>query len=143
VWRTGRHARPPRRRARIRRLLGASLTVILLAVSGVVLFLRFHHAPFHVTDVVISQHTKTGCGVDVTGRITTNGSAGTVSYQWLFRPDRHPPKPLSQSVIAGQHAVYVTVTVEGSGHGTASQAVTLQVLGPDSRAASAQMVISC
>jgi hypothetical protein len=143
VWRTGRLAEPPRRRARVRRLLGSSLTVILLAVSGVVLFLRFHHAPFHVTGVVISQHTKAGCGVDVTGRIATNGSAGTVAYQWLFRPDRQPPRPLNQSVIAGQHAVYVTVAVEGSGHGTASQTVTLQVLGPDSRAASAQMVISC
>jgi hypothetical protein len=131
VWRTGRLAEPSRRRARMRRLLGSSLTAILLAVSGVVLFLRFHHAPFQVTGVVISQHTKTGCGVDVTGRITTNGSAGTVAYQ------------LNQSVIAGQHAVYVTVAVEGSGHGTASQTVTLQVLGPDLRAASAQMVISC
>src|SRR5216684_1988180 len=86
---------------------------------------------------------RIGCGVNVTGRITTNGSAGTVSYQWLFRPDRQPPQPLNQSVTAGQHAVYVTVNVEGSGHGTASQTATLQVLGPDSRAASAQMVISC
>jgi hypothetical protein len=143
VWRTGRLAEPSRRRARMRRLLGSSLTAILLAVSGVVLFLRFHHAPFQVTGVVISQHTKTGCGVDVTGRITTNGSAGTVAYQWLFKADRHSPQPLNQSVIAGQHAVYVTVAVEGSGHGTASQTVTLQVLGPDLRAASAQMVISC
>ena len=75
--------------------------------------------------------------MEVTGRITTNGSAGTVSYQWLFRPDRQPPQPLSQSVVAGQDAVYVTVAVEGQGHGSASQAVTLQVLGPDPRTASA------
>ncbi|HUY48726.1 MAG TPA: hypothetical protein VMV92_23915, partial [Streptosporangiaceae bacterium] len=55
--------------------------MVLLAASGLVLFLRFHHAPFRVTGVVISQQARTGCGVDVTGRITTNGSAGTVSYQ--------------------------------------------------------------
>ena len=143
IWRTGRPPEPPRRPARLRRQLGAALTAILLAASGVVLYLRFHHAPFHVTGVVISQQTRTGCGVDVTGRITTNGSAGTVSYQWLFRQDRQPPAPLGQSVVAGQHAVYVTVAVEGKGHGSASQTVTLQVLGPDRGTASTAVVISC
>jgi hypothetical protein len=109
----------------------------------VVLYLRFHHAPFHVNGVVISQQTRTGCGVNVTGRITTNGSAGTVSYQWLFRPDRQPPQPLNQSVTAGQRAVYVTVAVEGSGHGSASRTVTLQVLGPDRWNTSTAVVVSC
>ena len=79
----------------------------------------------------------------VTGRITTNGSAGTVSYQWVFRPDPQPPQPLSQSVVAGQHAVYVTVAVEGKGHGSASQTVTLQVLGPDPGTASKAVMVSC
>jgi hypothetical protein len=143
VWRTGQPDVPGRRRPRLRRLLGSSLTVILLAASGVVLYLRFHHAPFHVTGVVISQQTRTGCGVDVTGRIATNGAAGTVSYQWLFQPGQQPPQPLSQSVIAGQHAVYVTVAVQGSGHGRASQTVTLQVLGPDPGNASTAVVINC
>jgi hypothetical protein len=143
VWRTGQPVVPGRRRPRLRRLLGSSLTVILLAASGVVLYLRFHHPPFHVTGVVISQQTRTGCGVDVTGRISTNGAAGTVSYQWLFQPGQQPPQPLSQSVIAGQHAVFVTVAVQGSGHGHASQAVTLQVLGPDPMNASTAVVVSC
>ena len=140
IWRTGRPPKPPRRP---RRLLGAALTVILLAASGVLLYLRFHHAPFHVTGAAIAKQTRTGCGVDVTGRITTDGSAGTVSYQWLFRPGRTQPQPLNQSVISGQHAVYVTVAIEGSGHGSASQTVTLQVLGPDPRAASTAVTISC
>ena len=81
IWRTGRPPGPPRRPARLRRGFGSALTVLLLAASGVVLYLRFHHAPFDVTDVVMSQQTRTECGVDVTGRISTNGSAGTVSYQ--------------------------------------------------------------
>jgi uncharacterized protein (DUF58 family) len=117
--------------------------VILLAASGVVLYLRFHHTPFRVTGVAISQQTRAGCGVDVTGRISTNGSAGTVHYQWLFPSDRRAPQPLSQSVAAGQDAVYATVAVEGSGHGSASQPVTLQVLGPGRRAASTTVVVSC
>ena len=143
VWRTSRPAKLSRRPPRLLRLSGWTLTVILLAASGVLLYLRFHHVPFRVTGVGISQQTQTGCGVDVTGRITTNGSAGTVSYQWLFRPDGHPPQPLSQSAVAGQQAVYVTVAVEGEGHGSTSQTVTLQVLGPDPRTASAAVVVSC
>jgi hypothetical protein len=143
VWRTGRLPDPPRHRARLLRLLGSALTVILLVAAGVVLYLRFHHTPLQVSDVHIIQETKTTCGVDVTGRITTNGSAGTVSYQWLFRPQVQPPQPLNQSVVAGQHDVYVTVAVEGQGHGSASQTVTLQVLGPDPATTSTNVVVSC
>jgi len=143
VWRTGRPPAPPRRPLRLGRLFGAALTVILLAASGVVLYLRFHHAPFRVTGVVISQQARTGCGVDVTGRITTNGSAGTVSYQWLFQPDPKPPQPLSQSLAAGQQAVYVRAAVEASGHGSASRTVTLQILGPDPGSASTAVVVRC
>lgn len=143
VWRTGRLPEPARRPARLRRLAGAALTVILLAAAGVVLFLRFHHAPFHVTGVAITQQTKTACGVDLTGRINTNGSAGTVSYQWVFRPQVQAPQPLNQSVTAGQHAAYVTVAVEGEGHGSASQTVTLQVLGPDTGTATIHVSVSC
>jgi hypothetical protein len=142
-WRTGRLPKPPRRRGRLRRLLGSAITVILLAGAGVVLYLRFHPAPFHVTGVAISQQAKNGCGVDVIGRITTNGAAGTVSYQWVYRPERQPPHPVSEPVAAGQNAVYVTVTVTGQGHGSASQAVTLQVLGPDTGSASTTVVVSC
>jgi uncharacterized protein (DUF58 family) len=125
------------------RLAGWALTVILLAASGVVLYLRFHHAPFRVTGVTIIRQAHDGCGVEVTGRITTNGSAGAVSYHWLFRPGQQQPQPLSQSVAAGQDSVYVTVAVEGQGHGSASQQVTLQVLGPHPGAASVTAVITC
>jgi hypothetical protein len=143
IWRTGHPPVAFRRPRRLRRLFGSALTVILLAASGMVLYLRFHHAPFHVTGVVISQQTRTRCGVDVTGRITTNGSAGTISYQWLFQPDQQPPQPLSQSVTAGQQAVYVTTALEGSGHGSATRTVTLQVLGPDPGSASTAVVVRC
>ena len=46
-------------------------------------------------------------------------------------------------VVAGQHAVYVTVAVEGQGHGSASQQVTLDVLGPDAGTDSANVTITC
>ena len=147
IWRTGRPAGPPPRRLRlrrVRRVLGSALTVILLIAAGVVVWLRFFdHSPFHVSKVAITELVKTTCGVDVTGRITTNGSAGTISYQWVFRPQTQAPQPLSQSVTAGQHAVYVTVAVEGQGHGSAAQTVTLDVLGPDTGTASTVVSINC
>jgi len=143
IWRTGHADQPIRRPRRWRGLARSALTVILLAASAVVLYLRFHHTPFHVTGVAITQQTQSRCGVKLTGQISTNGAAGTVSYQWLFQPDQQTPQPLSQSVAAGQNTVDVTVAVQGSGHGRASRTVTLQILGPDSRADSTSVVLHC
>lgn len=144
IWRTGLVAGAgSRRRPRWRRAAGSAVTVVLLAVAAVILFLRFHHAPFAVTSAVITQQTRSGCSVDVTGEIATSGGAGTVSYQWVFRPDSRPPQPLTQTVIAGQRAVFVTVAVEGSGQGSATQSVTLQVLGPDKKSAATAVVVKC
>jgi len=148
LWRTGRLPPPSRRRVRLRRFLGTALTVILLAASGAILYLRFHHAPFQVTGVSISQQPAsqqpaTACGLEVTGLIVTNGAAGTISYQWVFRPGHRTPQPLSQSVIAGQRDVYVTLAVQGQGQGSAFQTVTLQVLGPNTQSASMGVIIRC
>lgn len=143
IWKTGPPPAPPRRRPPWRRALGPALTVILLGASAVVLFLRFHHAPFEVSGAAITQQTPVKCGVNVTGRIDTNGSAGTVSYQWVFQPDPHAPQPLTQTVPQGQHAVFVTVAVQGSGSGSATQKVTLQVLGPQQASAVTTVVVRC
>ena len=143
IWRSGHADQSPRRPGRWRGLAGAALTVILLAASAVILFTRLHHVPFHVTGVAIAPPTRNGCGVDVTAEVSTNGAAGTVSYQWLFQPEGQAPRPLSKPAAAGQNAVYVTVAVQGSGHGTASRTVTLQVLGPDVRSASIPVTLRC
>jgi hypothetical protein len=148
VWRTGQRPGPGvrrgGRRGRVRRVASAAVTVALLAAAGVVVWLRFFdHPPLRVMGVRITQVTTAGCTVDVTGRITTNGSAGTVSYQWVFRPQAQAPQPLNQSVTAGQRAVYVTVAVQGRGHGTATQTVTLDVLGPGTGTATRNVTISC
>jgi hypothetical protein len=143
VWRGSPPPAPPPRSARLRRLGGVALTVILLVASGVVLFLRFYRPPIQVTGTALTQHTLAGCRVDVTGRVTTNGAAGTVTYRWLFEPGRQQATTLSQSVAHGQHAVDVVAAVEGSGQGSASQTAILQVLSPDRRTASAHVVLSC
>jgi len=134
---------PHRRPRRLGRLAGSALTVVLLIAAGVVFYLRFYHAPLHVTGVVIAERNATGCGVRVTGRITTNGGAGTVSYEWLFRPGGQQPTRLSQAVGAGQDEVTVVAAIEGSGHGSAAQTVTLRILDPGRETASTGVVISC
>lgn len=135
----GSPARPPRRRL----LPGSALAGVLLAAAAAALWLRVQHAPLQVTGVAISQRTPIACGVGVTGRITTNGSAGTVSYQWILQPRAQSIQPVNQVVTAGQHTLDVTVDVQGQGHGSAVQTVTLAVLGPDTGTASAKVVVSC
>jgi hypothetical protein len=144
VWRSGHRAEPPPGRAKLRRRLGLLLTVILLVAAGVVAYLRFFdHPSLQVTGVEMLRPTTTGCTVDVTGRINTNGGAGTVSYQWVFQPQTQAPERLNQSLTAGQHAANVTIAVEGQGHGTVSQLVTLDVLSPGTGRASTTVTISC
>lgn len=132
------------RRPRVRRLLSTALTVVLLAASGVVLYLRFHHAhPVQVTGVTIARRTRIACGVDMTGRITTNGAAGSVSYQWLVQPGRRQPSPKTVSINSGQHVARVTLVLPLTGHGRVSELVTLQVLAPDPKTVSANVAVSC
>jgi hypothetical protein len=143
VWRTGQMPDPPKRPVRVRRMAGTALTVILLIAAGVLLFLRFHHATFQVSGATITQAVPNGCNVNVTGQISTNGAPGTISYQWVYTPQHGTPQPLSQSVVSGQHAVFVTVSIQGQGHGSATEKVTLQVLGPNQESASRVITISC
>jgi hypothetical protein len=143
IWRGG-LTPGPARRLKLRRLLGSALTVVLLAASGVVLYLRFHHTPpVQVTSVTIARRTTIACGVDVSGRIDTNGSAGTVSYQWLVQPGRRQPRPKTVAVTSGQHVAQVTLILPLTGHGRASELVTLQVLAPDPKAVSATVAVRC
>ena len=143
VWRTGHMPEPPKRPVRYRALASLALTVILLAAAGVLLFLRFHHSPFKVTGAPTLSTSQNGCTVNVTGQIPTNGSSGTISYQWVFTPQQGAPQPLSQSVVSGQHDVFVTVAVQGQGHGTASEKVTLQILGRNQESVSTVVKVSC
>jgi hypothetical protein len=143
VWRHGRSDGRQRRPRPLLRWLSPALSVILLIASAVVIYVRLHHSPLGVDAVAVTRVTS-GCTVDVTGRISTNGGSGVVSYEWTFQPQLIAPQPMSQSVAAGQSAVYVTAAIDGERHGSLAQTVTLRVLGPGAgRAASARAVITC
>jgi hypothetical protein len=140
AWR-GEPPAPAHWRVRVRQILGSALTVILLAASGVLFYLRFHQPPLQVTHVAIVRSGHAGCTVAVAGQIGTNGASGTMTYQWLFPVGA--PLTLHQSVSAGQHAVNVQVTVEGSGRGVALQRVWLQVVRPGRQTASKYVLVRC
>jgi hypothetical protein len=143
VWRTGPPGQPPAPgggRGRWR-WAGPALTVVLLIAIGAVAFMRLHHPALQVTGVAITSQVKDGCSVDVTGRISTSGGAGTVSYQWILTPQVSAPHPLSQSVSAGQSTIYLTAVVAGTGK--LARQVTLQVLGPGQGRATANVIANC
>jgi hypothetical protein len=143
VWQAGPPGGAPPRGRRVTLIAGSALSIALLLASGVVIFLRLHHGPFGVTGVAITGQARNGCTVDVTGRISTTGAAGTVSYQWIFQRQQAAAQPLSQSAAAGQPAVYVTAAIQGQGHGSVTQTVTLRVLAPGRGTASVPVTVSC
>jgi hypothetical protein len=143
VWRSGLPGGVPRRKRPLRRRFGPALTVVLFIAAIVVIYLRLHHAAFGVTGVAITKQVHNGCTTTLTGRISTTGGAGTVSYEWTFEPKLDASQPLSQSVAAGQSAVYVTAALAGQGHGSLTQTATLRTLGSRQASASAPVVISC
>jgi hypothetical protein len=114
----------------------------LIIASVVTMWLRLHHPPFGVTGAAITGQAKSGCTVDVTGRISTTGGAGTLSYEWVFSP-QGSPQQATQPVAAGQTAVYLTAAVEGQGHGTLQEQVTVRVLGPGAASAATHVTLSC
>jgi hypothetical protein len=61
----------------------------------------------------------------------------------VLKPQLAAPQPVSQSVVAGQDAVYVTAALQAQGHGSVARTVTLQVLGPGSETASTRVVVGC
>ena len=61
-WGAAADRKPRPRRPGLRRLSGMAVTVALLAASGVLLYQRLHHAPFHVTGAAITQQARNGCG---------------------------------------------------------------------------------
>lgn len=143
LWRTGQLPAGRRRRAKLRRWVGIVLAVTLVGASGAALYLRFHRPDLHVSGVAISRLAPGRCDVEVTGRIRTNGAAGTISYQWVLTGDLRAPVPQSQSVISGQNEVSVTVAIQAAGRGAATRQISLQVLGPDTGSAATNLSLRC
>lgn len=132
-----------RRRGQAWRIVSLVVSAALIVASAVVIYLRLHHPPLKITGVSIARRVKSGCTAEVTALIRTNGGPGTIAYEWQFTPSLEAAQSLRQSVAAGQSQVYLTEELEGQGHGSLTQTVTLRVLSPGQGSASVPVDISC
>ena len=140
AWRGG-PPEPAHRRTWVGLVLGSALTVILLAASGVLFYVRFHHPPLQVTRVAIVHSGRAGCTVAVGP--PDQHQRGFWDAHLSMAVPRRVATDAALLVSAGQHSVNVQVTVEGSGNGTALQRVWLRVLHPDRRIASKDILVRC
>lgn len=125
------------------------LTVLILVIAVVIYFMWGRDSgPVAVTEIKVrgSSASITCDQVErLTGTISTNGSAGTIVYEWL-RSDEVASSELSQSVSRGQHEATVVLEWNFEGYGTLNATATLRVLspqGPGTSGAAASFTYTC
>lgn len=122
------------------------LTVLILVIAIVIYFLFGRDGSgVAVTGVGVSGSTSSvACGQSerLTGTFSTNGEAGTITYQWL-RSDGTRSGQLRQAVEHGTRRVTVTLDWTFQGHGTLQATAILRVLSPGDATASASFTYLC
>ncbi|MET8157586.1 hypothetical protein ABZT47_14510 [Sphaerisporangium sp. NPDC005289] len=139
IWRAGREqptvaaaerlAAPRRRRRRRGGFVGSAVLFALILLAAAFLWFQ-RGAPLSVTAVQVKQPKAAGCDttVNVVGVLTTNGSAGQVSYEWLL--SKQKPIKHTDAVPSGRSSHEVTLEWDVSGHGTRKLTARLRVLSP-------------
>ncbi|MGW5685615.1 hypothetical protein [Nonomuraea sp. NPDC003754] len=140
IWRDGNRPGPPtygeraRKAARARRRRTVvSAAVLALVIAGAVLawFSVRSPADLVVQSATVSAPKTLGCRktATITGNLVTNGSGGSVRFQWL-RSDRKEPIEQTETVPSGKttHTVLLKWTVKGEA--TAKLTARLRVLSP-------------
>jgi hypothetical protein len=144
AWPDAVKARSRKRRPRWR---GIVSTIITLAIIGGVAgywYLKNHHPALKDTSVsvtLLSPPKNCAKTVDIVGTITTNGSGGTITYQWAKNSAVLPAATVSAG--SGQNIVQVTLKWTFTGKGTQQDLAELQVLSPNSAAGNAQFTYTC
>jgi hypothetical protein len=138
IWRQGREQvtvpakerlrRPPAKRRRS--ALWSGLLLLLILVAAIFLWLQ-RGDPLSVTAVDVKAPKAKGCDitVNITGKITTNGSAGQIKYQW-WRSDKKDPIEQTDTVPSGQTAYEVSLPWTVKGQGSKKLTARLRVLSP-------------
>lgn len=141
IWRAGRDQatavpsakdRVRRAKARRRRRGGALWSGVLFALilaAGFYLWTQ-RGAPLSVTAVDVKVPKAKGCDitVNIIGVITTNGSAGQLSYEWL--PSGERPVKHTDTLASGQSTHQVSLKWDIGGQGTKKLTARLRVLSP-------------
>ncbi|WP_084958953.1 hypothetical protein [Thermoactinospora rubra] len=135
IWAAG--AAPPRaRRRRTGRwtTVGAAAVFALILAGAVLAWMRLggSSAPLAVQSVEVVAPKKTqGCDavVRIVGTLRTNGSAGTIVYEWQ-RSDRKERIQQKEVVSEGKTSVTVPLEWTVKGEGKKKYTATLHVLSP-------------
>jgi len=138
-------ARPTRRRRRwVGVAMGALATGLVTAVVVVMLFDRAPALTVVGASVAPAADPGRACDitVDVVGTVTTNGRAGTVTYEWS-RSDGAGSGPLTNSAAEGATSVDVHLFWQFSGHGRLPATATLRVTAPTPVEASGSFTYDC
>lgn len=122
------------------------LTVLILAVAVLIYFLWGRGTtPVAVDSIGVKAATPTvTCGQTerLTAVITTNGGAGTLTYQWT-RSDGTRSDVLSQNVSKGDRQATVSLLWDFDGPGTYDASATVRILSPGDASASAAFRYVC
>ncbi|MEJ2864796.1 hypothetical protein [Actinomycetospora flava] len=120
-----------RRRSRPGRWVGAFLTLAIVVGVVLYLFLRGGDAPTVRSIDVRADPAAASCDatVDVIGTIVTDGSPGTLRYQWI-RSDGQTSEVLAQTVASGVTSTQVRLQWTVTGQGWLDARATLRVLDP-------------
>ncbi len=133
---------------RATRVLSAIATLVLIAAAvwtGWQWWERLHNKVMVSSVAVAPAQLFDGkCNVqfDIVGTITTNGKAGTISYQWL-RSDGQNSGTLTQTVASGQTSTAVHLYWKFTGEGSMNASATLHVLTPTVTDGSTRFRYSC
>jgi hypothetical protein len=95
-------------------------------------------------EVTTSTPLKGKCDVqvDLVGTITTDGTAGIISYEWV-RSDGKSSGVLEQSVRKGETSTKVHLYWQFQGRGTLNAKATLRIISPTQTQASKDFTYSC
>lgn len=143
TWAAGGTTGPPKRRRPGRRF--GALLVIAVVVAGLAFLLTRPHEALAVEAVSVQAAAPgTSCDttVDVVGTVTTNGRAGSVTYQW-WRNDGQPSAVLTQSVPTGTRTTEVHLPWTLTGRGRFDAEATLRVLEPGPYESVGRFTYSC
>jgi hypothetical protein len=144
AWPDAVKARSKKRKPRWRGLVSTLITVIIVAGVAGYWYIKNHHAALKDTGVsvaLLSQPRNCAGTVDVVGTITTNGSGGTITYQWTKNSTVLPAATVSAG--SGQNSVQVTLKWTFTGKGTQQDVAELQVLSPTPATGNAQFTYTC
>jgi hypothetical protein len=144
AWPDATKARSRKRKRRWPGLVSTFVTVLIIGGIAGYVYLKNHHAALKDTNVsvaLVNQPANCAKAVDLVGTITTNGSGGTITYQWT--KNSTVLKAATVSAGSGQNSVQVHLTWTFTGKGTQQELAELQVLSPNAAVGNAQFTYSC